>query len=471
VTLEVPGYRLRARVAERPGGEVYRAEQVGRPGHLLTVEHLRTDPSVRGALGHRLERRRGCRHPNLLPVLDVVATGTGVAIVSPTTPGGSLADALARAPNGLPATVVAAVGARIAAALQALHDQGTAVGAIPLEDVRFDADGRPLLAGLAPRGDAVPADDVQALGAVLAAALLGGPPATAPDPSHGLADAPPEEPVRGSPQLRARRAVLSAIAQATARDGTDGPGSAAELADLLDRAGRHAVDTRAIGDDHEGAARADHERDTSATSGTSHTSATSDASAGQEPRAHASPRGHRPHRPVRRAVVLAALVLSVAGATLVLRPGGGDAPGPTATPVRTPVSLLPTPPAPICEGLTPPEGDGALLLADLDGQRCATPIRWDGGALSVAMTDGPPRRLLLDADPADQLLTADLGCRGQDALVLYRPGSGEVFVLDRLAAPGEEVEVTGQPSGGVGGHATVHPGVDGCDRIVVVGPG
>jgi hypothetical protein len=98
-------------------------------------------------------------------------------------------------------------------------------------------------------------------------------------------------------------------------------------------------------------------------------------------------------------------------------------------------------------------------------------VHWDARELSVAVAGGPPRRLLLDADPQDQLLTADLDCRGHAALVLSRPGSGEVFILDRLAAPGEAIEVTGQPSGAVGGRATIHPGVDGCDRLVVVDPG
>ncbi|TVP65053.1 MAG: hypothetical protein EA340_13070, partial [Nitriliruptor sp.] len=216
------------------------------------------------------ERRRHCQHPHLLPVLDVVPTRTGVAVVSPATPGGSLADALTRAPGGLPAPVVAATGARIASALQALHDQGSLQGTIALEDVRFDAEGRPLLAGaltssghpqpersgsppadltadlapcVQPRDLPAASDDLLALGVVLSTALVGSPPATAPGPDRPLADDPrngPDAPEPPAQLVDAPRSLLEAIAQATARDPADRPASAAQLASLLDQAARDA---------------------------------------------------------------------------------------------------------------------------------------------------------------------------------------------------------------------------------------
>ena len=485
MTLEVPGYRLHGRVADCPGREMYRAEEVGRPGHLLTVEHLLADASLQPVFEQTLERRRGCQHPHLLPVLDVVTTRTGVAVVSPTTPGGALADILGRAPGGLPAAAVAGLGARIAAALQALHDGGNVLGDIPLEDVRFDADGRPLLAGLLQRGDASRSDDLRALGAVLATALVGLPPATATDRARLLAEAPWHEPAHRSPQEDALSGLLAVIARAAAQDPADRLRSAADLADLLDRCTR------------EDATRNDANPNDATRNDASPNGAETTASAGppllSDPlpavpdipatplpgppaptgeRAPAQPpltAGHRPRRPTGWSLALVALLIATAATLLVWRPGG-DEPAWTSAPTRASTSLLPDPPGPICAGMTPPRGAGDLLLPDLDGRGCVTPVRWDGRVLTVAAADAPPRYLLLDAAAEDQLLVADLGCEARDALVLYRPGTGEIFVLDRLAAPGEDVEVAAQPSGGVGGHATVHPGLDGCDRIVVVDP-
>ena len=469
MTLEVPGYRLRGRLAEHPAGEVYRAEAVGSPGRLLTVEHLVAAGPVLTEVARAVERRRRCRHPHLLSVLDIVPTRSGLAVVSPATPGGSLADALARTPGGLPARMVATLGARIASALQALHDQGSVQGTIALEDVRFDAEGGPLLAahmtrpsqaplersesppaapaaGIAPRGATTPSDDLVALGLVLWAALLGSPAATVTDPARPPVDPPWNGTVPRSRPVDAPRSLVQAIEQATASDPDDRPASAGELARLLDRAARDA-----------------------ATSSSSRPATIDEVepAPGTGPTGRTGPTGPQPPRTVRRSLVLVVLLLAVA-AVLPVALLGDD--GSRPAPARTSVSLLPHPPEPACGDLVPPAGDGALLLADLDDRGCTTPVRWDGRELSVAVAGGPPRRLLLDADPQDQLLAADLGCRGHATLVLYRPGSGEVFILDRLAAPGEAIEVTGQPSGAVGGRATVHPGVDGCDRLVVVDP-
>ncbi|TVR18753.1 MAG: hypothetical protein EA387_14170 [Nitriliruptor sp.] len=484
---------------------MYRAEAVGHPGRLLAVEHLVAAEPLLTLVSQDLERRRHCQHPHLLPVLDVVPTRTGIAVVSPATPGGSLADALTRAPGGLPAPVVAATGARIASALQALHDHGSLQGTITLEDVRFDAGGRPLLAGAltssghprpersgtppvdltvdlapcAPPGD-LPApaasDDLVALGAVLSTALVGSPPGTAPGPDRPLAGGPRNGPVAPEPPAQlvdAPRSLLEAIAQATARDPNDRPASAAQLASLLDRAARDAAPTSpspSAARDAAPTSPSPSAAEVGEAQPTPHAEPRPEAepTPGAEPTPEAEPTGERPRRPIRRSLTLVALLLTAAAVLPVALP---DSDRSRPAPARTSASLLPAAPDPVCEDVAPPDGAGELLLVGLEGRSCATPIRWDGRQLSVAVAGGPPRRLLLDADPQDQLLTADLDCRGRDALVLYRPGTGEVFILDRLAAPGEEIEVTGQPSGAVGGHATVHPGVDGCDRIVVIDPG
>ncbi len=138
-----------------------------------------------------------------------------------------------------------------------------------------------------------------------------------------------------------------------------------------------------------------------------------------------------------------------------------DAPGPDAD------APVPRRPPPRCSGLDVPAGDGTVLLADLDGRGCSTPVRWNGRQLVAAAAEAGPRRWELLADAGDQLLFGDLSCDDRDAPVLYRPVTGELFVFDGLVAPGEEITVTGRPSGGIGGRATVVTDSAGCDRIEV----
>lgn len=164
-TDEVPGYRLRGLLAQQAGSRLHRAEALGAPGRPLLVEvhdaHLE-GPELE-ALRARTAAVRQLGHPGLLPVLEVVALPTGVALVMPTVVGGSLADALdATAPTGLDEATIGALRTTLADAVHSAHEHGIQHGAITADTIRFDACGHPLLLGLGTgelRGAPPAADD------------------------------------------------------------------------------------------------------------------------------------------------------------------------------------------------------------------------------------------------------------------------------------------------------------------------
>lgn len=523
MALEVSGYHLRGCLARSGVTSVHRAEAVGRPGRLLVIEHLRIrpDPASLAAVRHAAEVLGGLDHPNVLPLLDVVDGGSGIALVMPFTPGGSLAEAIDRAPAGLPPAMIAEVGARIADGLAAVHEHGLVHGAITARSVRFDVRGRPLLADTgtalllhggppsptAPEGRDRPhrpaahdaAGDLRALGAVLAAAL-----ATAEaEPADLTAEEKGTTPHDHDGAVTPRRAppgtLLEAIQLALTAEADPPCLDARTLAVALAGAREAAVEAAGGGSETAtargsvttpGPARqpvgvGPSVRDTIAIP------AHDVAAAGRQP-----DRWRRVASAVAAALVLLVPVVLVAtsiddqptvvaspGPTPPGPPGLSDPPDPpapatepepdapagsdTAPAPRETAPVRPRRPPPICPGLDPPPGDGAVLLADLDGRGCSTPVRWDGRELAVTTTRSAPRRYELLADGGDQLLFGDLNCDERDAPVLYRPGTGEVFVFDGLVAPGEEITVTGAPSGGVGGQATIVTDDTGCDRIRV----
>ena len=147
----VPGYRLQALLARGNGYVSHRAEAVGQPGRPLAVELIAT-----GAAAHVLAEAQACvrdaaklDHPGILPVIEVVPTDGGVAIVTPLAGGGSLADALAvPGATGFSDDAIAELRTHLTAALHHLHRHGLHHGAITAEQVRFDGAGAPLLTGV-----------------------------------------------------------------------------------------------------------------------------------------------------------------------------------------------------------------------------------------------------------------------------------------------------------------------------------
>jgi hypothetical protein len=570
VGLEVPGYHLRGCLARCESTSVHRAEAVGRPGRILVLKHLRTrpDPASLAGLRHVAEVVRGLDDPNILPLLDVVDTGSGIALVMPFAPGGSLTAAMDQAPAGLPPATVAEVGTRMAEGLAALHEHGVVHGAITADSVRFDARGRPLLAdtgmvllhdgrgsGNEPASADAPdrsaacdaAGDLRALGSMLAAALAGigserdhqpagtarGHPTLDPagslDPAGDQTDhtdhtdagitvsAPqptattPAEPAAVVvPRQAAPSGLVAAIDRALAA-GTDHCSiDARQLAAALARAHEAALAAPAAAEVAETTAANTHRptgarqtaagthRRTGARQTTGAAQRLTTAGTHQLTAVHGSaitrrraPRSRVASVAAAGGVLLAPLVLVLTAIedppAIQLSPPVSQAldrspPAPQAPDRSRPASQAPdrSPPAPqdpagaeprrpppICTGLEAPSGDGAVLLADLEGSGCSTPVRWDGRQLAVATAQAAPLRYELLADGDDQLLFGDLSCDDRDAPILYRPGTGEVFVFDGLVAPGEETTVTGEPFGQAGGRAWIVTADDGCDRIEI----
>ena len=100
----------------------------------------------------RLARREaalaaGVDHPHVVRVLDVVAEGDVVGLVTVLAGGGSLADLLARR-GSLTVAETLTVLIPIASALATAHERGVVHGDVAPANIVFDLDGRPLLADL-----------------------------------------------------------------------------------------------------------------------------------------------------------------------------------------------------------------------------------------------------------------------------------------------------------------------------------
>lgn len=172
----VPGYDVERLLGVRGAGEVWLARERSTletvAVRVVTVDEREDlDPLRREAV-----QVAAVRHPHLVRVRSVLPVEGGVAVVSDFAEGGSLA-ALLTVRGTLTPGEVLTIGAPVATALAAIHAQGRVHGRVSDTNVLFTVDGRPLLAdfGLAslviPAEGAAPADDVLALGNVLALAL------------------------------------------------------------------------------------------------------------------------------------------------------------------------------------------------------------------------------------------------------------------------------------------------------------
>jgi len=517
---EVPGYTLREPLGAGSTSLVWRGEAVGSPGRVLAIKvvHHVIDRAASAALHHEHEVLGRLSHPSILPIVAIVATSDGLALVMPYASRGSLATTLAHQQGGLSPGVVARIGARLASALAAMHGAGVVHGGIKPANVLFDREGQPLLAdaGMARlRGDAptvvgaaehIDAElvdggepdarsDLYALGATLYEALAGVPPDAGSTTAQAAAGSARFVPL--ADRVEAPRSLTTAIEAALSRDLPDrwdgAHGFAAELEEIR----------RAIAD-------ADPPPRSIPTDGCAGVlgavpSATRPARANRIRRPAASPppnvakpskaaRGtlasaapgddtpvprRAPRRVPRMLLVAAAIVVVPTGIAITSVLGHGPVDtvdtetddtatvgpaGPTA--VTEPLTTL-RETAPLCAGLRVPDDGREILLADVEGAGCSTVIAWDGRRMEVIGADGSAERYDLGAGPDDVLRFGDWSCDGRDAPALYRPADGRLFTFDEIAGPGEETSVTGRPTGVAGGSPTVVTDAEGCDRMEV----
>ncbi|WP_210505810.1 hypothetical protein [Naasia sp. SYSU D00057] len=138
--MELGGYRQIRLLSEGADGEVSLCRGPGDATVVLrTVAEGPADAAIAGD---------AAASPHLAPLLDLFELpGDRFGLVYRWLPGGSLADLLQRR-GELSAGEAVTVLVSVARALAALHGAGVACGRLRADDVLFDADGTPVVAGL-----------------------------------------------------------------------------------------------------------------------------------------------------------------------------------------------------------------------------------------------------------------------------------------------------------------------------------
>lgn len=195
-------------------------------------------------------------------------------------------------------------------------------------------------------------------------------------------------------------------------------------------------------------------------------------------RIHPQPR--RPSLPGRRPAAIAAGAVLVLGGLALGLSLLGIASGDTVdVAVAVAPSLPPSPStsAPVPTTSTPPSRRlwprstcpvvAAPTVADLDGDGCGEEVELSDGVVSSA-----GRRWQVAA-PDDVVTIGDWDCDGTATPAVLRGGSGELWVYDRWAELGHDVDATlaGVVPAAVSVRTvTTSPDATGCDRIEVVHP-
>jgi serine/threonine protein kinase len=144
--ISIDGYTADEPLASGGSAEVFRG--LAADGREVAMKVIRgsADAALR-----RARREAGLaaevNHPHVLEILDIVADGEVVVVVTSFAPGGSLADLLARrgrlsVPESL--TVLLPIAAAVATA----HERGVVHGDLSPANILFEASGRPVLADL-----------------------------------------------------------------------------------------------------------------------------------------------------------------------------------------------------------------------------------------------------------------------------------------------------------------------------------
>ncbi len=134
-------YRVQRRAWDGSAGPAWVALDTVLERHVL----IQTFPAAaQEAVARAVAAAAQVTHPGLSQIYDLSSDPPG--IVFEHAPGGRLAD---RKDGAMPVATAAAVACQLAEALQALHDQGVAHGALGPETVMFDEEGRAKVTGTA----------------------------------------------------------------------------------------------------------------------------------------------------------------------------------------------------------------------------------------------------------------------------------------------------------------------------------
>ena len=305
---------------------------------------------------------------------------------------------------------VARVVAGAAATLADLHEMGVVHGHLRAEHVGVGPTARTCLCGFGPDdGDATPADDVAALGAMLTE-LLAGPVEVEAIPERRFARR--GERRRGAPAVL-RRSLLTLADQASDEIPTRRPTAsrlAADLAALVDGAAppdaarSAAPPPRSTAAAHIEAALAEQQPPSEAPTETA-----------AEVRALRRAPRHRRSRTGRWLALMAgglALTIALVAATRDETPSPA-LPTPASAPAARPHPV--TDPGVRCAG-----ADGIL---DIDGDGCPEDVQISGSVITVG------ERRWSVGDDGDVIEVGDWNCDGKATPAVLRPSSGEVFLF------------------------------------------
>ncbi len=144
--ITVAGYTAHEPIGAGATAQVWRG--VADDGRPVALKVFGTAPDEALRLARReLALAAEVDHPHLVELLEVVADGTSVVLVSELAVGGSLADLLARRGSLSPGETLTVL-LPIASALATAHERGVLHGDVSPANILFDGAGRPLLADL-----------------------------------------------------------------------------------------------------------------------------------------------------------------------------------------------------------------------------------------------------------------------------------------------------------------------------------
>jgi eukaryotic-like serine/threonine-protein kinase len=445
-TNEVAGYVLLEPVGAGASSIVHRGYRRGQPGRVVAVKRLRAAvPDAIADLEREAAVLTDLNHPAILPLIEVVPDGDGIALVLPFAAQGSLADRLAGGALSWPE--VADLGARLAGALAAAHDAGVRHGDVTPSNVLFGADGEPRLAdfGAGRLRDVVvgtpgyvapevlagaPPDacsDVYALGIVLREALgtTDGTDASVPVDLLAVLDrAAAPAPADRYPSAQALQAELAALA---------GRAEAARYDQLA------TLTVPGFSDDSSPAARPRPPATAPAAP------APTQVFGPRPPAAPPPPRARRRRIPAVIAFVATLVVVAAVGGVVLWRGAAGPDPAEA--------TLVPWEPAPPCGDAVPPAD---AVLADVAGRGCSVPVE-----VATGTVDGRPAVILTLPPSAgavagryavaaawEVVLLGDWDCDGTDTPAVVRPATGEVFTyagFGAVAAEPQPERIAGAP--------------------------
>ncbi len=452
-------YRLGRELGRGMSGVVHLAEDRDAPDRPpVAVKRLarRADDEERRRFRREAELMATLRHPAVMPILEVVDDGDGLALVMPHAPGGSLRDRL-REGRLLDAAALVATIAPVAEALDEAHRQGIVHRDVKPGNILFDAEDRPLLTdfGIARLGDATEltrTDTALGTAAYLAPEVADGADHSPATDLYGLA-VTAYEALRG--ELPFRGATPLAVLRAADRGEHErlDPTVHGAVADVIERAmsrrpeDRHphcaafaAALRRAEAGQAPGAAPV----------GVGTELVVSRRTARRRPERGATALPDATTRPRRR--IVSALIISALSAAIV---GGGLLALSQRRSSRGGVVAF----RPVCTA------SSTTRCLDRIERTPSDPDR-----LVVSFVDERDRLAVTLDDPADVVLAGNWFCGPTETLALYRPADGTLRYFRSWPEPGGgEVASVGDRTGVVGAR-TVSVGDrngDGCSDVAI----